>query len=125
MPPRSPATQYPPSANKLANPDVQRVLHTRSQIIQFVPPKQPKQFHSHSSSAADKSAATISGNDASRQHHPTALNGGPPGGGAVINSRTGKKQQASNASNYKFQVHAKESPIAQSQPKRGGQLMTF
>jgi hypothetical protein len=129
IPPRSPATQYPPSPNNFPNTDVQRVLNghatnTRSQIIQFVPPKQPGQFNRQNSPAIEKSPAGISSDDP-RQQHQKALNGGPPGGGAVINSRTSKKQQTSNASNYKFQVNTKDTPIAQSQPKRGGQLMTF
>jgi hypothetical protein len=132
IPPRSPAAKYPPSPKSFPNPDVQRVLHghatnTRSQIIQFVPSKQPGQFKSNSSPpvvVVEQPPSAISGDDP-RQQHQKALNGGPPGGGAVINSRTSKKQQTTNASNYRFQVNAKETAIAQSQPKRGGQLMTF
>jgi hypothetical protein len=129
LPPRSPVTQYPLPPSSFPNPDVQRVLNghatnTRSQIIQFVPPKKPGQFNSQNGPVMEKPPTVINGDDP-RQQHQKALNGGPPGGGAVINSRTSKKQQTSNASNYKFQVNAKETPITQSQPKRGGQLMTF
>ena len=127
--PRSPATHQIPSAHNFPNPDDQRAVnghatHTRSQIIQFLPPKQPGQFNNQSTPIVEKPPPVINGNDP-KQYHQKALNGGPPGGGAVINSRTSKKQQTSNTSSYKFRVNAKETPRPQSQPKRGGQLMTF
>jgi hypothetical protein len=129
LPAMSPATQYTSSPNGLSNPDGQRfpnghATNTRSQIFQFIPPKQPGQFNNGNSPVMEKTPPVISGDDP-RQQHQKALNGGPPGGGAVINSRTSKKQQNASTAHYKFLVNSKETPIAQSQPKRGGQLMTF
>jgi hypothetical protein len=129
LPAMSPAAQYAASPNNVSNPDVQRfpnghATNTRSQIFQFVPPKQPGQFSNGISPVMEKTPPIISGDDP-RQQHQKALNGGPPGGGAVINSRTSKKQQNTTTAHYKFLVNSKETPIAQSQPKRGGQLMTF
>lgn len=129
LPPRSPAAHYNPLPNSFPYPDAQRppnglVTNTYGKNFQFVPPKQPSQFSNQSSPVTEKAPSSANGDD-SRKQHQNALNGGPPGGGAVINSRTNKKQQTTNAANFKFLVNAKESPITQSQPKRGGQLMTF
>jgi hypothetical protein len=129
LPPRSPAAQYPPSPNNFSHPDAQRppnghVNNAFNKSFQFVPPKQPGQFTNRNSPVIEKTPSITNGDDP-RQQHQDALNGGPPGGGAVINSRTTKRQQTSNTANFKFLVNGKDTPIAQSQPKRGGQLMTF
>ena len=129
-PPGSLAAQYFPSPNNVSYSDAQRfptgyVNNTYSKTFQFVTPKQPEQFSNQNSPLVDKPPSLTNGEDTRRQQHQDALNGGPPGGGVVINSRSNKKPQSSNTANFKFLVNAKDTPIAQSQPKRGGQLMTF
>ena len=137
--PMSPATQHhPPPTHNTSHPDILRPPNSHinnaayGKTFQFVPPKQPEQFTAQNNSSPaiiskpPPSSSVPNGTEDVRQQHPDALNGRPPGGGAVINSRANKRQQSANSANYKFHVkNPKEKPIAQSQPKRGGQLMNF
>jgi hypothetical protein len=129
LPPGSPAAQYSTLFNNFSHRDAQHssnglVANKYNKTYQFVTPKQPEQFSNRNSPAVEKPLSMTNG-DGPKQHKQHALNGGPPGGGAVINSRTNKKSQTTNPTNFKFRVNGKNPPIAQSQPKRGGQLMTF
>jgi hypothetical protein len=130
LPSGSPAAaQYSTSPNNSSHRDAQHssnslVANKHNKTYQFVTPKQPEQFSNRNSPAVEKPPSMTNG-DAPKHHNQDALNGGPPGGGAVINGRTNKKAQTTNTANFKFHVNGKDPPIAQSKPKRGGQLMTF
>jgi hypothetical protein len=129
LPPGSPATQYSSSPYTFSHRDTQHssnglITNKYNKTYQFVTPKHPEQFSNRNSPVVEKPPSMTNG-DGPKQHNQDALNGGPPGGGAVINSRTNKKSQTTNTANFKFHVNGKDPPIAQSQPKRGGQLMTF
>ena len=129
LPPGPPAAQYSTSPYNFSHRDAQHSsnglgANKYNKTYQFVTPKQPEQFSNRNSPVVEKPPSIING-DGPKQHNQDALNGGPPGGGAVINSRTNKKAQTTNTANFKFHVNGKDPPIAQSQPKRGGQLMTF
>ena len=129
LPSGSPTTQYSTSPNNFSHRDAQHssnglVANKYNKTYQFVTPKQPEQFSNRNSPVVEKPPSMTNG-DGPKHHNQDALNGGPPGGGAVINGRTNKKAQSTNTANFKFHVNGKDPPIAQSQPKRGGQLMTF
>ena len=129
LPSGSPTAQYFTSPNNFSHRDAQHspngpVANKYNKTYQFVTPKQPEQFGNRNSPVVEKPPSMTNG-DGPKHHNQDALNGGPPGGGAVINGRTNKKAQTTNTTNFKFRVNGKDPPIAQSQPKRGGQLMTF